>query len=84
MVTPAIVVLDEALDLGFEITGQIIVLEQNAVLERLVPALDHETLTRLTLQGLSARRVNALRPDQRAFCNVGHNIRPNVTTLEAS
>jgi hypothetical protein len=40
MVTAVIVVLDEARDLGFEITGQIIVLEQNAVLERLVPALD--------------------------------------------
>jgi hypothetical protein len=40
MVTPVIVVLDEARDLGFEITGLIIVLEQNAVLERLVPALD--------------------------------------------
>ena len=39
MVTPVIVVLDEARDLGFEITGQVIVLE-NAVLERLVPALD--------------------------------------------
>ncbi len=40
MVTPVIVVLDEARDLGFEITGQVIVLEQNAVLEGLVPALD--------------------------------------------
>ena len=40
MVTPVIVVLDEARDLGFEITRQVIVLEQNAVLERLVPALD--------------------------------------------
>jgi type I restriction enzyme S subunit len=39
MVTPVIVVLDEAGDLGLEITGQIIVLKQNAVLERLVPAL---------------------------------------------
>jgi hypothetical protein len=28
-------VLDEARDLGFEITGQVIVLEQNAVLARL-------------------------------------------------
>ena len=34
MVTPVIVVLDEARDLGFEITGQIIVLEHNAVLSR--------------------------------------------------
>jgi hypothetical protein len=32
MVTPVIVVLDEAHDLGFEITGQVIVLEQNVVL----------------------------------------------------
>ena len=40
MVTPVIVVLDEARDLGFEIIRQVIVLEQNAVLERLVPALD--------------------------------------------
>ena len=40
MVTPVIVVLDEARDLGFEIIRQVIVLEQNAVLEGLVPALD--------------------------------------------
>ena len=40
MVTAVIVVLDEARDLGFEIAGQVIVLEQNAVLEGLVPALD--------------------------------------------
>ena len=40
MVTPMIVVLDEARDLSFEITGQVVILEQNAVLERLVPALD--------------------------------------------
>jgi hypothetical protein len=32
MVTPVIIVLDEARDLGFEIAGQVIVLEQNAVL----------------------------------------------------
>jgi hypothetical protein len=35
MVTPVILVLDEARDLGFEITGQVIVLEQNATHERL-------------------------------------------------
>jgi hypothetical protein len=40
MVTPVIVVLDEARNLGFEITGRVIVLEQNTVLGRLVPALD--------------------------------------------
>ena len=40
MVTHVIVVLDEARDLGFEITRQVVVLEQNAVLKCLVPALD--------------------------------------------
>jgi hypothetical protein len=35
-----IVVLDEVRDLGFKITGQVVVLAQNAVLERLVPALN--------------------------------------------
>jgi hypothetical protein len=36
VVAPAM--FDKARDLGFEITGQTIVLEQNTVLERLVPA----------------------------------------------
>ena len=40
MVTVVIVVLDEALDLRFEITRQIIVLQQYPGLERLMPTLD--------------------------------------------
>ena len=40
VVAPVVVVLDERLDLGFEIAGQEVVLEQDAVLEGLVPALD--------------------------------------------
>ena len=32
--------LDEARDLGFEITGQVVILEQDEVLERPVQALD--------------------------------------------
>jgi hypothetical protein len=35
-----IVGLDEAIDVGLEIAGQVVVLEQDAVLERLVPAFD--------------------------------------------
>ena len=34
------VVLDECPDLRFELTGQVVVFEQDAVLERLVPTLD--------------------------------------------
>jgi hypothetical protein len=35
-----VVVIDECVDLGLEVAGQIIVLKQDAVLERLMPALD--------------------------------------------
>ena len=38
MVADVIVVFDERADLPFEIDRQIIVVEQNAVLQRLVPA----------------------------------------------
>jgi hypothetical protein len=57
MVTPVIVVLDEARDLGFEIAGQVIVLEQNAVLERLVPALDLALGLRIGGAGANDARV---------------------------
>ena len=40
VVTLVVVVLDEGLDLGFEVTGQEVVLQQDAVLESLVPAFD--------------------------------------------
>ena len=40
MTASVIVVIDEARDLGFKITGQVVVLAQNAVLERVVPALN--------------------------------------------
>ena len=40
VVTPVIVVFDERLDLGFEVTGQEVVFQQDAVLHGLVPALD--------------------------------------------
>ena len=40
VIAPVVVVLDECGELGFEITGQIIVLQQDPVLEGLVPALD--------------------------------------------
>jgi hypothetical protein len=40
MIADVIVVLDEGGDLRFEIARQVIVLEQNAVLQSLVPAFD--------------------------------------------
>ena len=40
VIPPVVVMLDERLDLAFEITGQEVVFEQDAVLQGLVPALD--------------------------------------------
>ena len=40
VVTVMVVVLDEGLDLGLEVTGQEVVFQQDAVLQGLVPALD--------------------------------------------
>ena len=40
MVADVVVMLDEGIDLPFEISGQIIVVEQDAVLEGLVPPFD--------------------------------------------
>ena len=40
VISQVIVVGDEGRDLGFEIARQVIVFEQDAVLERLMPALD--------------------------------------------
>ena len=40
VIADVVVVLDEGADLPFEIAGQVIVVEQNAVLQGLVPALD--------------------------------------------
>ena len=40
VVAKVIVVGDEGFDFGFEVAGQVVVLEQDAVLQSLVPALD--------------------------------------------
>src|ERR1700731_100520 len=59
VISQVIVVSDEGLDLGFEIAWQV-VLEQDAVLERLMPALDlalgHRMIRRLD----SATDFNAM------------------------
>ena len=40
VVTLVVVMIDEGIDLSLEIAGQIVILEQDAVLQRLVPAFD--------------------------------------------
>jgi hypothetical protein len=40
VIAAMIVLIDEGVDLGLEVAGQIIVFQQEAVLERLMPAFD--------------------------------------------
>ncbi len=48
VVTLVIVVLDEGLDLGFEVAGKKVVFQQDAVFQGLVPALDLALCLRVT------------------------------------
>ena len=48
VVAVVIVVIDEAIDVRFEVARQVVVVEQDAVLERLMPALDLALGLRMT------------------------------------
>ena len=74
MVAPVIVVLDEARDLSFEITWQIIVFEQNAVLERLVPALDLALGLRMTGRAADVLDVAVAEPFREIARDLGRAV----------
>jgi len=74
VVAPMIVVLDEGLDLAFVVAEQEVVFEQDAVLQRLVPALD--LALGLGMERGTARMAHALRLDpfgQFSSDHVGHH-----------
>ena len=58
VVALVVVVVDEGLDLSIEIAGQVVVLEQDAVLQGLVPALD--LALGLRMAGRTADMLDAL------------------------
>ena len=53
VIAAMIVVIDEGVDPGFQVAGQIIVFKQDPVLERLMPALD--LVLRLRVAGCAVR-----------------------------
>ena len=79
MVAAMIVVIDEAIDLRFEIAWQVVVFEQNAVLEGLVPALD--LALGLGMAGRSAHMVHAciLEP----LCEIAGDVARSVVAEQA-
>jgi len=62
VIAPVVVVRDECIDLGFEVTGQIIVLEQDAVFERLMPALDFPLRHRMVRRTPSVPHILPIEP----------------------
>ena len=77
VVAPVIVVRDECNDLSFEITGQIIVLEQNSVFERLMLALDFPLRHRMIRRATSVPQVLLFEP----FSQVAGDIARAVSAL---
>lgn len=62
VVSPMIITVDEGCDLGFEIARQEVVLQQDAVLERLVPALDLALGLRVARRAAGVIDVAILQP----------------------
>ena len=62
VISQVIVVGDEGRDLGFEIARQVIVFEQDAVLERLMPALDLALGHRMIRRAADMLHVLAVEP----------------------
>src|SRR4051812_21553982 len=57
-----VVVLDKGTDLRLQVAGQIVVLQQDAVLERLMPALDLALGLRMAGRAADVRHAPALKP----------------------
>ena len=69
-----IIIGDEGLDLGFEIAWQVVVLERDSVLERLMPALDLSLGHRVIGRATNMLHILAIEP----FCQIGRDIRGSV------
>ena len=62
MIAPMIIALDEGCDLGFEIARQEVVLQEDAVLQGLVPALDLALGLRMARRAAGVIDVSILKP----------------------
>src|SRR5919107_3442543 len=65
-----VVVLDKGPDLRLQIAGQVMVLQQDAVLERLMPALDLALGLRMAGSPADVRHAPALKPFGQIACDV--------------
>src|SRR3954464_10718665 len=73
MVAAMIVVLDEGRDLAFEIAGQVVVFQQDAVLQRLMPAFDLALCLRMVGRTADVLHAFAVQPFSEIDGDVGRN-----------
>ena len=62
MIAPVDVVIDEPVDAGFEISWQIIIFQQDAVLERLMPAFDFALCLRMVGRAANVTHLLCTQP----------------------
>jgi hypothetical protein len=70
MVSQMVVVGDEVADLGLEVSGQIVILEQDTVLERLMPAPDLALCHRMIWSTADILHLSVVEP----FGEVGRDV----------
>ena len=79
VVSMVVIVLDEAADVRFEIAGQVIVFEQDAVLQRLVPAFDLALRLRMVRRSPYMLHVGFFKP----FRQIAGDITRSVVAEQA-
>ena len=67
MVAPMIVMIDKCFDLDFEVAGQEVMFQQDAVLEGLVPALDFALGLRVVWRAARVFHAFVLQPSANRF-----------------
>ena len=70
MIAGMVVMSHEGRDLAFEIAGQVIVLEQDAVLERLMPALDLALGLRVIRGAADVLYFLPVQPRRKILCDI--------------
>ena len=76
VVALVVIVIDEGLDLTFEIAGQVIVFQQNTVLHTLMPPFDFSLGLRVKRCAPNMRHVLTFQP----FCQIARDVTGSVVT----
>ena len=79
MVAPMIVVVDEPGDAGFKISRQVVVLQQDAVLERLMPAFDLALCLRMVGRAANVPHVLCSQP----ICQLSRDVAGTIIAEQA-